>query len=183
MLASAQVGIDPVLDRRGLPVARWAGDVGRVRAGCAGLAATARHRLDATRIALLGTVRADGSPRISAVEAYFAAGQLLFGAMGWSRKVADLVRDPRVVMHSVLTAPDSGDPEVKVYGHAVEADPATRAACRDGWWATSAASPVRVFTVQTTEASLIEWNLADGELVVTSWSAPTGVRVRHRVYP
>lgn len=148
-----------------------------------GLAAAARDRLGATRIVLLGTVRADGSPRISAVEPYFADGQLLFGAMAWSRKVSDLGRDPRVVLHSALTGPDDAEPEIKLYGKAVEADPATRAACRDGWWSSSAAAPVRVFTVQVTEASLIEWNLTAGELVATSWSAPAGVRVRHRPYP
>lgn len=147
------------------------------------LAAAARDRLEATRIALLGSVRTDGSPRISAVEPYFTADHLLFGAMGWSHKVSDLARDPRMVLHGVLTGPDSGDPEVKVYGLAVEADPASRAACRDGWWTTSTNAPVRVYTVQITEATLIEWNLADRELVVTSWSASAGVRVLHRAYP
>jgi hypothetical protein len=139
--------------------------------------------LDATRIVLLGTLRADGSPRISAIEPYFAGGQLLFGAMAWSRKVSDLDRDPRVVLHSALTGPDNAEPEIKLYGRAVDADPATRAACRDGWWTSAAAAPVRVLAVQVTEVSLIEWNLAEGELVATSWSAPTGVQVRHRPYP
>jgi hypothetical protein len=147
------------------------------------LAGAARNRLSVARLALLGTIRADGSPRISAVEPYFAADQLLFGGMSWSRKVNDVLRDPRVVLHSVLTEPNSGDPEVKLYGHAAEADPATRAACRDGWWATFTEASVRVFTVQLTEASLVEWNLADGELVATTWVAATGVRVRRRAYP
>lgn len=103
--------------------------------------------------------------------------------MSWSHKASDLVRDPRIVLHSVLTGPDTGDPEVKVYGTAVEADPTIRTACHDGWWTAFAAAPVRVFTVQVAEATMIEWNLADGELVVTSWATPTGMRVQHRAYP
>ena len=47
-------------------------------------------RLNAARVGLLGTLRSDGSPRISPVEPYFAAGQLLVGAMAWSAKAADL---------------------------------------------------------------------------------------------
>ena len=55
---------------------------------------------------MLGTVRPDGSPRISPVEPYLVGGQLLIGAMAWSRKSADLHRDPRYVLHSVVTGPD-----------------------------------------------------------------------------
>ena len=77
--------------------------------------------LDATRVALLGTLRRDGSPRISPIEPYLAGGQLLIGAMAWSQKVADLRRDPRYVLHSAVTGPDSGEGELKLYGQAAEA--------------------------------------------------------------
>jgi hypothetical protein len=66
-------------------------------------------------------LRADASPRISPVELYFAQGQLLVGAMTWSRKAADLLRDPRYVLHSAVTGPDSGEGELKLYGPAAEA--------------------------------------------------------------
>jgi hypothetical protein len=66
-------------------------------------------RINTARVALLGTLRSDASPRISPVEPYFVEGQLLVGAMTWSRKAADLRRDPRYVLHSAVTGPDSGE--------------------------------------------------------------------------
>src|SRR5690242_6697546 len=70
-------------------------------------------RLAAVPVAMLGTVRPDGSPRISPVEPCLAGGQLLIGAMAWSRKAADLHRDPRHALHSVVTGPDTGEGELK----------------------------------------------------------------------
>jgi hypothetical protein len=58
--------------------------------------------LNATHVALLGTLRRDGSPRISPVEPYLWEGQLLIGAMAWSPKAADLRRDLRYVLHSAV---------------------------------------------------------------------------------
>jgi hypothetical protein len=82
-------------------------------------------RLAAVPVAMLGTVRPDGSPRISPVEPCLAGGQLFIGAMAWSGKAADLHRDPRYVLHSVVTGPDTGEGEFKVYGSAAPAGPAT----------------------------------------------------------
>ncbi len=65
-------------------------------------------RLNSARIAMLGTLRPDGSPRISPIEPFIVNGRLLVGAMTWSRKAEDLRRDPRYVLHSVVTDPDSG---------------------------------------------------------------------------
>jgi hypothetical protein len=141
-----------------------------------------RERFTARRLALLGTVRADGSPRISPVEPYFAVGQLLFGAMGWSRKAVDLLRDSRLVLHSIVTRPDGGEPEAKLYGRAVEADAPLRAACSDAWWVASNAS-ARVFAVQLAEATLVEWDLSAAEVKATAWSPAGGLRVRRRSYP
>ena len=67
-------------------------------------------RLDAVRLAMLGMLRHDGSPRISPVEPYLVEGQLLVGAMAWSAKADDLRRDPRYVLHSVVPDPNSGYP-------------------------------------------------------------------------
>lgn len=94
-------------------------------------------RLQATRVALLGTLRRDQSPRISPVEPYLVAGHLLVGAMAWSRKVADLQRDPRYVLHSAVTGPDNGEGELKAYGSAVQADQDLSDAAAGAWWAAS----------------------------------------------
>jgi hypothetical protein len=85
-------------------------------------------RLAAVPVAMLGTVRPDGSPRISPVEPCLVGGQLLIGAMAWSRKAADLHRDPRYVLHSVMTGPDTGEGELKLHGSAALAGPELRAA-------------------------------------------------------
>ena len=86
--------------------------------GAPEIARLGMDRINTARVALLGTLRADASPRISPVEPYFAQGQLLVGAMTWSRKAADLLRDPRYVLHSAVTGPDSGEGELKLYGQA-----------------------------------------------------------------
>jgi hypothetical protein len=79
-------------------------------------------RLSAARVALLGTLRPDGSPRISPIEPYLAGGELVTGALAWSRKAADLRRDPRYVLHSAVTDPDAGEGQLKLYGLAMEAN-------------------------------------------------------------
>jgi pimeloyl-ACP methyl ester carboxylesterase len=76
--------------------------------GAPEIARLGMDRIRTARVALLGTLRADASPRISPIEPYFVEGQLLVGAMTWSRKAADLLRDPRYVLHSAVTGPDSG---------------------------------------------------------------------------
>lgn len=147
------------------------------------LAGAARQRLGEMRIALIGTVRRDGSPRISPIEPYFCAGQLLFGAMAWSRKATDLLRDPRFVLHSTLTGPDAGEPEVKLYGRVVEADAAMRDACPDGWWASEPDASARVFAAHVTEATLLEWDLPAAQVTARIWSSTSGLQVRQRSYP
>jgi hypothetical protein len=82
------------------------------------LAATVQGRLTATRHSILGTLRADGAPRLTGLEAHFGHGELWLAMMPDSRKADDLRRDPRFSLHS---APDvelvEGD--AKVGGRAV----------------------------------------------------------------
>ena len=69
--------------------------------------------LSRTRVAMLGTRRPDGSPRISPAEPYFTHGQLIFGVMPWSGKARDLHRDPRCVLHNAISNPDAGEPRTE----------------------------------------------------------------------
>jgi hypothetical protein len=55
---------------------------------------------DAYRHKTIATLRKDGSPRLSGLELGFTAGDVTFGMMPGSRKVADLRRDPRTEIHS-----------------------------------------------------------------------------------
>jgi hypothetical protein len=81
-----------------------------------------------------GTLRRDGSPRISPIEPYLMHGQLLAEAVTWSAKAADLHRDPRYVLHSAVTSPDSGEGELKLHGSAVQASQDLRAVATQAWW-------------------------------------------------
>ncbi len=59
------------------------------------LAVAVRARLTATLHTILGTVRADGVPRLTGSEVHFGEGQLWLAMMPDSRKADDLRRDPR----------------------------------------------------------------------------------------
>jgi hypothetical protein len=84
------------------------------------LAAFARERIDGPGLVLIGTLRRDGWPRISPVEPLLLDGRLYLGMMWRSMKALDLLRDPRVVVHSVVTDRDGGEGDVKLYGRAVD---------------------------------------------------------------
>ena len=85
-----------------------------------------RQRFDAHKHKTLATLRADGSPRISGIEASFHDGELWLGMMPDSRKARDLQRDPRFALHSATVDPDMADGDAKISGRAAEVtDPAT----------------------------------------------------------
>ena len=80
-----------------------------------------RARLDAGVHKTIATLRADGAPRISGIEIFFAEGDLWFGSMPRSRKAADLQRDPRFALHGPSADPSAdwkGD--AKLSGRAEE---------------------------------------------------------------
>ena len=88
------------------------------------LAQGVRVLFDAHRHKTIATLRADGSPRISGIEAAFADGELTFGSMPSARKGADLRRDPRFALHSATVDPVDGAEaqwpgEAKIAGRAV----------------------------------------------------------------
>jgi Pyridoxamine 5'-phosphate oxidase len=147
------------------------------------IARLGRARLDAAHVALLGTLRKDGSPRISPIEPYFAQGHLLFGAMAWSLKVRDLQRDPRCVVHSAVSGPDRGEGELRLYGHALAADPQLRDACRSAWWIDRPREAAWVFTLAIDAATFIDWDYERAEMIVRRWSPEQGFAQSRRTYP
>ncbi len=151
--------------------------------GAPRLARLGMARLDATRVALLGTLRRDGSPRISPIEPYLADSQLLIGAMAWSQKTADLRRDPRYVLHSAVTGPDSGEGELKLYGSAAEAAEELRLAAAEAWWSSWAADRAIVFALHIDQAVFVSWDTGQGVMTVERWSPRGGYRQNSRTYP
>jgi hypothetical protein len=79
------------------------------------LGAVVSDRLIGPGVLLAGTIRRDGSARISGAEPLVMDGDLWLSMMRTSTKVLDLVRDPRILLHSVVTGPEPAA-EVKVRG-------------------------------------------------------------------
>lgn len=86
------------------------------------LAELARERLVAPGVLLVVTIRRDGSPRLSPVEPLIVDGDLWLSMMWQSRKASDLLRDDRVLVHSIVTTRDGTEGEVKLRGRAIPVD-------------------------------------------------------------
>lgn len=132
--------------------------------------------LDDPGVVLVGTIRRDGSPRLSPVEPLFWDGDLWL-AMGFeSLKAKDLVRDPRILVHSIVTGRDGSAGEFKVRGRAVlergrVEDEYARVVARELGW-----SPVvgkfHLFRVDVEDVTYIRW--ADhNDQYVTMWPEGT----------
>jgi hypothetical protein len=99
-------------------------------------AAAVQARFDAHKHKTMATLRADGSPRISGIEATFSDGDVWIGSMTGARKAADLRRDPRLALHSASDDPPD-DPttwagDAKLAGRAVLVDDPQRLASLGG---------------------------------------------------
>ena len=93
------------------------------------LAALGRAGFGDQNLCLIGTLRADGWPRISAQELYIVDGELLLGMMRKSRKSQDLERDPRITLMTPQADREATNGDFKLYGRAVAAtEPALREA-------------------------------------------------------
>jgi hypothetical protein len=154
-----------------------------VELGAPEIAQLGMARLTSARVALLGTLRRDGSPRISPIEPYIVGGRLLIGVMAWSAKAGDLRRDPRYVLHSAVTGPDSGEGELKLYGSAVEAGQDLRDAAADAWWRAWAPEKAVVFALHIGQAAFVDWDIKRGLMTVHRWSQGRGYAVASHPYP
>lgn len=147
------------------------------------IARLGRERLEQARVALLATLRKDGSPRISPVEPFLSQGHLLFGAMSWSAKTRDLLRDPRCVLHSAISGPDTGEGELKLYGRAIEADDRIRNSCEEGWWVQRPPDAATVFALNIEQATFISWDTERGQMTARRWWPRRGLIETTRSYP
>jgi hypothetical protein len=128
-----------------------------------------RALFDAHRHKTIATLRADGSPRISGIEATFEDGELVFGSMPDARKGQDLHRDPRFALHSATVDPVEGSAaqwpgEAKISGRAIAEGPTPRGAGGDRFCADIAQV---VHTHLNEQATL---------LVVEWWAPASGLR-------
>ena len=80
------------------------------------LAGLAKERFAAFDLVMLGTLKRDGWPRITPIEYTFFDDELTLGGMWHSKKMLDLLRDPRCAIHSVTSNKDGKEGDVKLYG-------------------------------------------------------------------
>ncbi len=81
------------------------------------LASFGRERID-RRVSFLGTVREDGGPRVHPVTPWIVDGRLYVRMYVTSPKVADLERDPRFALHSMMDNDDGVGGEFAMHGQA-----------------------------------------------------------------
>jgi hypothetical protein len=164
-----------------LTVFRWA-DFERAAPD---LAVEVRAVIDRSGFVLVGTIRRDGTPRISPVEARVVQGHLMLVLIHGTHKARDLLRDPRLVLNSPVF--DAADPgcELKLRGRAVAVE--DRALLEATANATEAASGWRppadwhFFSVEIEDVALMEWDR--GALAMTRWTAERGLERTTRPAP
>ncbi len=120
-----------------------------------------RALFDAHRHKTIATLRADGSPRISGIEAAFEDGELVFGSMAHARKGADLRRDPRFALHSATVDPVEGSEaqwqgEAKISGRAVAAQSSSEGSHSDSFRA-DIADVVHTHLNEAATMLVVEW--------------------------
>lgn len=124
----------------------------------------------------IATIRKDSSPRISAIELKFTPTEVTLGMMGGSLKLRDVLRDPRVAIHSPTVEPpkENGGEwlgDAKLAGRLVRiASPAN-----------SPHADASFFRLDLTEVVLTYLGTPADHLVIESWSTGHGFRRRTRV--
>lgn len=130
----------------------------------------------------MATLRSDGSPRISGTELDFSGGELWLGSMWQARKALDLVRDPRVAIHSASYAPEAageaGAGDAKLAGRAYESDDQAEI---DRVAEKAPPGPFHLFRVDIDEL-VVSWAGGDppDHMVVDFWTATGGRRTVKR---
>ncbi len=139
------------------------------------LAQTARELLDAHVHKTIATVRADGSPRISGIEAKFIEEDLWFGSMPGSRKSADLARDPRFSLHSGSDDPPDWRGDAKLSGLAEEVtDPERKLEIFKAMGAEEVDEASALYRIDVRELAVTRLTDAKDELAISWWSEAGG---------
>ena len=141
------------------------------------LAAQGRELIERFRFVLVGTIRSDGTPRISPVEAHIVRGHLMLVMIPGTLKARDLLRDPRILVNSPITHPDDPNTEFKLRGRVVEIrDQALHEATAETIQATSGWRPPagwHFFSLDIEDAAYLAWQ--SGVLNLTRWSRDRGL--------
>lgn len=135
------------------------------------------RRFEEAQLCMLGTIRRDGSPRISPCEMTFTEGELLLGMMWRSPKAVDLQRDPRCVLHSCTSDKAGSEGDFKLYAKAREIMQAPlRDAYRVAVKARTDWEPTEPFHVFAIEVSSAGYVIFGDERVWMTWDPVRGSR-------
>lgn len=132
-------------------------------------------------LCMLGTLRADGFPRISPMEPRVFEGQLWIGGMPGTAKFRDLVRDPRFSLHTATVDTEVHDGDAKVWGVVEDVpDPALHQRYAEALFAETGFDLrgqkfEHFFATDLIGASAVE--VDDGHLDITVWKKDSGERV------
>lgn len=142
------------------------------------LAEIGARKLTGPGVVLVATIRRDGSPRVSPVEPLLWDGNLWLSIGLGSRKVTDLRRDTRILVHSTVTNRNGEQDEYKLRGTAVEesraaaqARYAREVAARLGW--RPEPGKFHLFRVDLTDITFIRWDDKTNDQYITHWPAGT----------
>jgi hypothetical protein len=149
-------------------MATWA----EFEAAAPDLAQLGRERFERTEVLLLGTIRMDGTARISPCEFLFLDDLLMLGMMWQSKKALDLLRDPRCTVHSTISNKDGKEGEFKIRGRAIDVvDPELRerngklAFEKTGW---RPPEPYHLFSIAIESAAFVQYS-GEGHQTVILW--------------
>ncbi|HEX5088609.1 MAG TPA: pyridoxamine 5'-phosphate oxidase family protein [Nocardioides sp.] len=138
------------------------------------LAAKARERLIEPGVLLVVSLRADGTARLSPVEPYVLEGRLLLSMLWQSHKARDLQRDPRVLVHGIVTGREGDEGELKLRGRAVEVSDLdlharyATAVTEDLGWSPEVGR-FHLFEVDVEHLAFVRYDAATGDQYVTTW--------------
>jgi hypothetical protein len=123
----------------------------------------------------IATLRRDGSPRISGIEALIVGDHLWFGGMPDSRKVRDLLRDARFALHSGSDDPPGWTGDAKVAGRAEHVTDPDRIAALVA--ATGEGSgPASYFRADLQEVVLTRLGEPADHLLIEAWHEGRGLQ-------
>ena len=142
------------------------------------LADLGKGRLAEPGVVLIATIRRDGTPRVSPVEPLFWEGDLWLSMLWGSRKAQDLGRDPRILVHSIVTSREGTTGEFKVRGRArPEVDPTVQTGYADAVRSRLGWSPqpgrFHLFWVDVQDVTFIRYDDVSGDQYVARWPAGT----------
>jgi hypothetical protein len=120
------------------------------------LASFGRERID-RRVSFMATVRGDGGPRVHPVTPWILDGHLYVRMYTTSPKVADLERDPRFSLHSMMDNDDGVGGEFALNGRATRVS--------DVGTITAAYAPIGEFT----DRPLALFELGVDDVVITEY--------------